>query len=111
MTATMTLAANWINGDFEVTRGPQHAVVNPANQQTVAELTLATPADVDRAVVAARRALPEWTTATPAHRCAVLTKLAELIEQHAQELVVDEVRQTGKPVRLAQEFDVPGTLA
>lgn len=85
-------------------------MINPANQETVAELTLATPADVDRAVAAARSALPQWASATPAERSAVLAKLAELTEQHACELVEEEVRQTGKPIRLAQEFDVPGSI-
>ncbi|WP_232073705.1 aldehyde dehydrogenase family protein [Mycobacterium stomatepiae] len=104
----MALAESWINGASEVTSGGRHAVINPANQQTVAELTLGTPADVDRAVAAARLALRERAT-TPAQRCTVLTRLADLTELHTPELVDDEVRQTGKPLRLAEEFDVPGT--
>ena len=62
---------------------------------------LATPADVDRAVASARAALPGWATATPADRSAVLAKLAALAGEHADELVAEEVSQTGKPVRLA----------
>ena len=71
---------------------------------------LATPADVDRAVASARAALPGWATATPADRSAVLAKLAELAGDHADDLVAEEVSQTGKPVRLATEFDVPGSV-
>ncbi|WP_108926236.1 gamma-aminobutyraldehyde dehydrogenase [Mycobacterium montefiorense] len=110
MTATVSLAGSWINGASEVSSGGRHAVINPANQETVAELTLGTPADVDRAIPAARLALREWATATPAQRCTVLTRLAELTELHARELVDEEVRQTGKPLRLAEEFDVPGSV-
>ncbi|CAM4294720.1 Gamma-aminobutyraldehyde dehydrogenase [Mycobacterium basiliense] len=110
MTATMSVAGSWVNGGARSTTGRPHAVVNPANQETVAELTLATPADVDGAVAAARRALPQWAGATPAERSAVLARLAELVEQRAPELVTEEVRQTGKPLRLAEEFDVPGSI-
>jgi hypothetical protein len=74
MTATVALAGSWINGASEVTSGGRHAVINPANQETVAELTLGTPADVDRAVTGARLALRERAT-TPAQRCTVLTRL------------------------------------
>src|SRR5271165_498248 len=110
MTATLSSASTWISGAAEVTHGRKHAVINPANQETVAELALATPADVDHAVAAARAALPAWATATPAERSAVLAGLAQLTARHADELVAEEVRQTGKPVRLASEFDVPGSV-
>ena len=73
-------------------------------------MALATPADVDVAVASARAALPGWSTATPAERSAVLFALADLVEAHAPEIVAEEVSQTGKPVRLATEFDVPGSV-
>ena len=40
----------------------------------------------------------------------MLAKLAQLAAEHADELVAEEVSQTGKPVRLAAEFDVPGSI-
>ena len=40
----------------------------------------------------------------------MLAKLAELVDAHAEQLVAEEVSQTGKPVRLATEFDVPGSI-
>ena len=92
------------------TGGTPYQVVNPANGNTVAELALATAADVDAAVASARAALPGWKTATPAARSAVLAKLAELVEANADQLIAEEVSQTGKPVRLATEFDVPGSI-
>ncbi len=73
-------------------------------------MALATPGDVDVAVASARAALPAWSAATPAERSAVLAKLAELVDAHAAEFVAEEVSQTGKPVRLATEFDVPGSI-
>jgi betaine-aldehyde dehydrogenase len=73
-------------------------------------MALATPADVDRAVASARSAFRDWSRATPVDRSAVLSKLAELVAENADELVAEEVSQTGKPVRLATEFDVPGSI-
>ncbi|MGI9162971.1 MAG: gamma-aminobutyraldehyde dehydrogenase [Mycobacterium sp.] len=104
------MASSWIDGAAVITGGSRHQVINPANGSVVAELALATPGDVDVAVAAARSALPGWSGATPAERSAVLFTLAELLEAHADEIIAEEVSQTGKPVRLATEFDVPGSV-
>ena len=104
------IASSWIDGAPLSTGGSRHQVINPADGAVVAELALATPADVDTAVAAARAALPGWSGAIPAERSAVLFKLAELLEAHAAEVIAEEVSQTGKPVRLATEFDVPGSI-
>lgn len=104
------IASSWINGTPVSTGGAGHRVINPADGSVVAEFALATPVDVDIAVAAARAALPAWSAATPVERSAVLAKLAELVESHAAEIVAEEVSQTGKPVRLATEFDVPGSV-
>jgi betaine-aldehyde dehydrogenase len=109
-TASTTVASSWIDGAPVVTRGGLHQVINPANGAPVAEMALATSADVDRAVASARAALRGWATATPVERAGVLAKLAELVEANAEQIVVEEVSQTGKPVRLAGEFDVPGSI-
>jgi betaine-aldehyde dehydrogenase len=106
----MTVASSWIDGADVKTTGEVHRVVDPATGKAVAEYALATPTDVDAAVASARKALPGWSTAAPAERSAVLAKLAHLAAEHAEELVAEEVSQTGKPVRLAREFDVPGSV-
>lgn len=113
MTATSvstTVAGSWIDGAAVATGGPGHRVIDPATGDAVAEYTLATSVDVDSAVASARTALTEWATATPADRSAVLFKLAHLAAESAESLVAEEVSQTGKPVRLAAEFDVPGSV-
>ena len=104
------IASSWIDGAPVLTGGGRHQVINPADGSVVAELALATPGDVDIAVASARAALSGWSTATPAERSAVLFKLAELLEAHAADVIAEEVGQTGKPVRLATEFDVPGSI-
>lgn len=104
------IPSSWIDGAPVTTGGGLHQVINPADGSVVAELALAEPADVDAAVASARTALRGWSRATPVERSTVLAKLAELVDAHAQEIVAEEVSQTGKPVRLATEFDVPGSI-
>jgi betaine-aldehyde dehydrogenase len=104
------IASSWIDGAPVTTTGGGHQVINPATGDVVAEFALATPADVDNAVASARAAQPGWSRVTPAERSAVLFKLAELLEANAASIVAEEVSQTGKPVRLATEFDVPGSI-
>ncbi|VEG52168.1 NAD-dependent aldehyde dehydrogenase [Mycolicibacterium aurum] len=105
-----THPGSWIGGAPVTTGGPRHQVINPATGAPVAEIALAQPGDVDAAVASARGALPEWSGATPAERSAVLGKLAKLADEATSVLVAEEVSQTGKPVRLATEFDVPGSI-
>lgn len=104
------IASSWIDGAPLTTGGPRHQVINPADGSVVAELALAQAGDVDAAVAAARAALPGWAGATPAQRSAVLFALAGLLEAKAADLAAEEVGQTGKPIRLATEFDVPGSI-
>jgi betaine-aldehyde dehydrogenase len=86
------------------------AVLNPATGQTVATAVLAGPAEVDAAVAAARAAFPGWSGATPAQRSAALHRLAGLLGERADEFARVESTQTGKPIRLTMNFDVPGTV-
>ena len=85
-------------------------IVDPSTGTTVETVTLASAADVDLAVAAARSAFPEWSRATPGERSAVLSRFARLLAEQAEEFAVAECRQTGKPLRLAREFDIPGTI-
>ena len=86
------------------------AVTDPATGDTLETVRLAGPGDVDEAVAAARAAFPSWSRATPAERSAALTRLAALLDDRAGELARTETRQTGKPIKLSSEFDVPGTI-
>ena len=104
------IASSWIDGAPVSTAGASHDVINPATGDIVAQMALATAADVDVAVASARAAQPGWSAATPAERSAVLFTLAEILEANAADIVSEEVSQTGKPVRLATEFDVPGSV-
>ncbi|KUI00146.1 gamma-aminobutyraldehyde dehydrogenase [Mycobacterium sp. IS-3022] len=104
------VAGSWIDGAAVRAGGAAHRVVDPATGDVVADYALATPGDVDTAVASARAASADWATATPADRSSVLSNLARLADECADTLVAEEVSQTGKPVRLAAEFDVPGSV-
>ncbi|WP_034265710.1 gamma-aminobutyraldehyde dehydrogenase [Actinospica robiniae] len=86
------------------------AVLDPATGRVVAASTHAGPADVERAVAAARAAQPGWAAATPGERSALMHKLAVILDGRSAELARLETSQTGKPIRLTTNFDVPGTV-
>ncbi|MEO6999876.1 MAG: gamma-aminobutyraldehyde dehydrogenase [Terracoccus sp.] len=90
--------------------GRTAAVTDPSNGKHVRDITLADAADVDHAVAAAKRAFGQWSRATPAERSAVLIRWAGILQGQAEDLAQLESRQAGKPIRLAREFDVPGTI-
>ena len=100
-----------IGGDRRAGRSDSTvAVVDPATGRTVVDADLAAPSDVDDAVAAARAAYPDWSRATPAERSGALLAFARELESVADDLAVTESGQTGKPLRLSREFDVPGTI-
>jgi betaine-aldehyde dehydrogenase len=73
-------------------------VVNPATEETIAEVPAASAEDADRAVEAARRAFPAWRAVAPADRARLLRRLAGLVEEHGEELARLETRNVGKPI-------------
>ncbi|WP_406203581.1 gamma-aminobutyraldehyde dehydrogenase [Kitasatospora sp. NBC_01560] len=102
--------AQYIAGRQSRGEGEPFQVVNPADGSVVEQVALASTGQVDAAVAAARAALPEWAGATPGARSEALTRLAAVLTDAAADLAAVETSQTGKPVKLATEFDVPGTI-
>jgi betaine-aldehyde dehydrogenase len=82
-------------------------VTDPATGEAITDFALADAADVAAAVAAAKAALPAWAGATPADRSAALHRLARILADRTDALAATESRQTGKPLRLSTEFDVP----
>jgi betaine-aldehyde dehydrogenase len=101
----------YINGQFTPTSGKSGNtaldVIDPSTTETVARVPDATPADVDRAVAAAREAFDNgpWKDATAQDRGRVLFKLAEIVRREADTLAELETRNTGKPI-VEAEFDI-----
>ncbi|MEU8622613.1 gamma-aminobutyraldehyde dehydrogenase [Streptomyces sp. NPDC048623] len=87
-----------------------HSVVDPATGERVHTYTLASAEDVDAAVAAAREAFPGWAGATPGERSDALHRFAGVLAERAEEFAQVESLQCGKPIKLAREFDVPGTV-
>jgi betaine-aldehyde dehydrogenase len=85
----------------------RRAIVDPATGQVAAEVADSTPAEVDAAVARARRALGEWSAATPGERARVLLRWADLLERQADELTALEVEETGKPVATMRDGELP----
>jgi acyl-CoA reductase-like NAD-dependent aldehyde dehydrogenase len=73
-------------------------VLNPATEETIAELEPARSEDVDRAIAAAKAAFPAWRAVAPGDRARLLRRLATLVEEHAEELALLETRNVGKPI-------------
>jgi betaine-aldehyde dehydrogenase/aminobutyraldehyde dehydrogenase len=78
-------------------------VLNPATGDVIAQVPEGTAADVDAAVETAKTALPEWLDSTPGERAEVLLKLADLIDDNADELAEIESRNVGKPLAYAKD--------
>src|SRR5437764_13360676 len=104
MSVTVTSYKNLVGGEWvDSTAGETMEVVNPATGETIAEVRRGTGEDVERAVAAAKQALPEWLETTPGERAEVLLKLADLIEEHAEELAQLESTNVGKPLPAARD--------
>ncbi|WP_369812206.1 aldehyde dehydrogenase family protein [Janthinobacterium sp. SUN211] len=83
------------------------ASTNPADGTQLAELTQATDADVERAVEAARRALPVWQGMGGHGRAKVMYALARLLQKHSRLFAVLETLDNGKTIRETRDIDLP----
>jgi betaine-aldehyde dehydrogenase len=83
--------------------------ISPATGEVVAQVPESTLDDMNRAVAAARAAYDDgrWSGLTHGGRAAILDKLASLIEEHNDALAVLESQDTGKPIKLARDSDIP----
>ena len=107
-TASKTKLQNFIDGEFvDAADGATEEVVNPANGEVLAEMPLSNEEDVNRAVAAAKRAFESWANTTPGERGTALLKLADLIEEHADELADLESADAGKPRQAFLEDEIP----
>jgi phenylacetaldehyde dehydrogenase len=99
----------YIDGTFVETDNTL-PTVNPATGAKLADVPLATEREVDLAVNAARRAFEEWRFARPTDRARVMWRLADILEEHKDELATIEVLDNGKPLGEAQAVDVALTI-
>jgi acyl-CoA reductase-like NAD-dependent aldehyde dehydrogenase len=74
------------------------SVLEPATEQTLAEIARGGIDEVDAAVEAAARALPAWRALAPGERARILHALADTLAEHREELAVLEARNAGKAI-------------
>jgi betaine-aldehyde dehydrogenase len=86
--------------------------IGPATGEPIAQVPLSSMEDVERAVAAAREAFDDgrWSGLTHGTRASILEKLATTIEAHTAELAELESQDTGKPIKLARDSDIPFSI-
>lgn len=88
-----------------------HAVINPANEERVATISLGSAADVNKAVAAARSAFEAYQNTTVEERLALLTRLADVYTSRIEEIAGAISLEMGAPITLARKAQAPAGLA
>jgi aldehyde dehydrogenase (NAD+) len=87
-----------------------HHVINPATEEAIAVISLGSPADVDKAVAAAKAAFPAFSATSREERIALLEKIIGLYQARMGEIAEAISRQMGAPMWLAQAAQAPAGL-
>ncbi|MGQ5261168.1 aldehyde dehydrogenase family protein [Micromonospora sp. ZYX-F-536] len=104
--STYTVTGHWIGGGIVAGSAGTLPVVNPATGDIVAETPAGTAADVDRAVTAARAALPGWATTTPRQRADVLRAVAAGLAARQEEIAGAITAEMGSPIAMSRTAQV-----
>jgi phenylacetaldehyde dehydrogenase len=107
-TRQMLINGKWV----DAASGKTFPTYNPATGEVLANVAEGDKEDINRAVAAARAAFDtgRWSKITPSQRGKMIWKLADLIEQHAEEFAQLESLDNGKPLAIARVADIPGTI-
>jgi betaine-aldehyde dehydrogenase len=104
----MTDIRNFINGEqVDAAEGRTTGVIDPSTGEAYATAALSGEADVDAAFKSAERAFESWRDTTPSERQRALLRIADAIEERADELVAVESQNTGKPRQLTADEELP----
>ncbi|CAM05733.1 aldehyde dehydrogenase (NAD+) [Saccharopolyspora erythraea NRRL 2338] len=102
----------FVDGEFVDGAGEPLKSVNPATEETLAEVSSAGPSDVDKAVRAARKAFDRtWGGMPGSERAKYLFRIARLIQERGRELAVLETLDNGKPIKESRDADIPTAAA
>ena len=101
----LLINGEWVDGEA----GTTIDVLNPYDNSLITKIAEAREADVDKAVAAANEALVGWKALSASERGHFLLKLADKIEENAEELAQLETMDTGHPIRDTRNLDVPRT--
>ncbi|HWJ80652.1 MAG TPA: aldehyde dehydrogenase family protein [Nocardioides sp.] len=97
----------FVDGEFVDGHGSSFKTLNPATEETLAEVAEADERDVDLAVRAARRAFRGWSRMPGAERAKYLYRIARILQERSRELAVLESIDNGKPIKESRDVDVP----
>ena len=99
----------FINGEFRAPeKGRYFDTLNPANEEKLSRVAMASQSDVDKAVKAARKAYTgPWSRMKAKERGKYIFRIARMIQERAREFAVIESLDGGKPIRESRDVDVP----
>ena len=104
---TTTSIKNFVGGEqVDPADGRFYDLVNPSTGEAFAQAPMSGKSDVDRAFEVAERAFEVWRDTTPSQRQLALLRIADAIEDRAEDLVRAEVENTGKPYSLTLEEEI-----
>ncbi|MET1074228.1 MAG: aldehyde dehydrogenase family protein [Umezawaea sp.] len=102
----------FVDGKFVEGSGEPLKTINPGTEEVLAEVSTASPSDVDTAVKAARRAYDRvWGKMPGTERAKYIYRIARLIQERSRELAVLESLDNGKPIKESRDVDVPTAAA
>lgn len=96
-----------IGGAFESGTETEENVLNPRTGESILHLAEANPAQIDRAVAAARAAFKSWSRTTPGERSAMLLAIADAVEANLEHLAALEALNCGKPINEVRNEEIP----
>ncbi len=102
----------WIGGHWkDSVSGKKFETINPATEEVIAEIAEADEADIDLAVLAARKAFESgaWPEMKARERARVLRRIADLIRERSEELAILETLDSGKPIQHSRIIDIPAS--
>jgi len=103
---------NFIDGDFHPSAS-DHWIddLAPATGRLIARIPCSDSTDIDTAVAAASSALPEWAALSHEERAVWLDKIADALEERAEDIAELESLDTGKPITLARDVDAKRSVS
>ncbi len=101
------IGGQWVKPE----KGKYFDTINPATEEKLSRVGLASQADVDKAVKAARKAYGPWSRMKAAERGKYIYRIARIMQERAREFAAIETLDGGKPIRESRDVDVPLSAA
>jgi betaine-aldehyde dehydrogenase len=102
---------NFIGGELtEAAAGERADLIDPSSGEVFGSAPVSRAEDVDRAYRVAADAFEGWRDSTPSERQRALLRFADALESRAEEIVAAESENTGKPIQLTMEEEIPPML-